>query len=361
MGKVPVRSSIAKIPPYRPGTSSHDIGRPIVKLSSNENAYGPSPRAIAAVSRAAPKINLYPDKEGRALRTALSRHLDIPAASIALGNGSDEVLDNLSKIYLEEGTNMVTHSTFSTYRTVALSCGAETRVAETPPEAGIDIAALMDACDERTRILLVCSPDNPTGAIVDEGAVGRLVDFCSDRGVFLVMDEAYADFSEEYASPAERFSREGLEGAVSRTFSKAYGLAGLRVGYCISSEEVISRLNLVRMPFNVSSVAQDAALAALGDQDHYRSCVERVRRGREELSRGIASLGMVPYPSEANFVLASVKPVGFTASGFAEAVLETGFAVRDCTSFGLPEHVRISVGTEEQIRDFLQALSGLLS
>ncbi len=361
MGKVPVKSSIAKIPPYTPGTSSHDIGRPIIKLSSNENAYGPSPKAIAAISRAAPKINLYPDKEGRALRGALSRHLGIPVASIALGNGSDEILDNLSKIYLGEGDNLVTHSTFSTYRTVALSCGAETRVVEMPPEAGIDVEALVDACDRRTRILLVCSPNNPTGSIVDRRGVARLIDFCCDRGVFLVMDEAYADFSEDYVSPAERLSREGLDGAVSRTFSKAYGLAGLRVGYCISSEEVISRLNLVRMPFNVSSVAQAAALAALEDQEHYRSCVERIRKGRAELARGIAALGMVAHPSEANFVLASVKPVGFTASRFAEAVLQTGFAVRDCTSFGLPDHVRISVGTEEQIRDFLRALAGVLS
>ncbi len=361
MGRAKVKESISRIRPYVPGTSSYDLGRPVTKLSSNENPYGPSPKAVAAICSGAPKVNLYPDKEARALRNKLSSRLGIPADCICIGNGSDDLLENLGKLYLGEGDNLISHSGFSTYETVALSFGAERRLVENPPEKAIDTGAMMDACDQRTKMLVVCTPNNPTGAILTEDQIVELLTFTSDRGIFLVLDEAYSDFSERYVSPAPGIVSGDLDAAVTRTFSKAYGLAGLRVGYCIAPARVVRCLNTVRMPFNASSIAQAAAIAALDDDDFYAGCVGRIREGRRFLSEALASLGLKVYPSEANFVLASVPEFWGRAKGFAEALQGKGFAIRDCTTFGLPDHVRITVGTEEQNSELVRAIQDILN
>ena len=361
MGKARIKEGIASISPYQPGASSHDVGRPVVKLSSNENPYGPSPRAVAAICSAAGRVNTYPDKEARVLRSALSKRLCLPVEAISAGNGSDDILENLAKLYISEGTNLVTHSAFSTYQTVAVSCGGERRLVSCPPEDDIDVEGIMDACDGKTRIILVCTPNNPTGAILEGDQLDRLISFAGERGIFLVLDEAYSDFSESYSSPVPRIVEEDLDVAVSRTFSKAYGLAGLRIGYCITPPRVQAYLNLVRMPFNASSIAQEAALEALQDEEFYRSCIERVRSGRTYLDGELRSLGLRTYPSEANFVLASLEGVKPSAGELKEGLLGRGFAVRDCSSFGLPDHVRISVGTEEQNRSFIAALGQVLA
>jgi histidinol-phosphate aminotransferase len=360
MGRARIKKSITRISPYVPGTSSHDIGRPVVKLSSNENPYGPSPKAVEAIISAAAGVNTYPDKESRELRSALSDHLRVPAGCVMVGNGSDEILENLGKLFLSEGDNLVTHSAFSTYQTVPLSLGAERRLVGEPPDHGIDVEGLKDTCDARTKILLVCTPNNPTGAILTPDQVDELLSFTADRGIFLVLDEAYADFSENYSSPAARVVEEGLDAAVTRTFSKVYGLAGVRIGYGIATEEVVAHVNLVRMPFNASSLAQAGAIAALGDATYRKAAVEMIRRGREYLADGLRSLGLAPLPSEANFLMVPVGPLGYTGRSLMEALLERGFAVRDCSSFGLPDHVRVSVGTDEQNAAFISALGDVL-
>lgn len=361
MGKAKVKENILKIKPYVPGTSVHDLGRPIVKLSSNENPYGPSPKVVEAINRAAGQVHLYPDKESRDLRSKLSEALRIPPGCIATGNGSDDVLENLVKLFMSEGDNLVTHSSFSTYQTIARTLGAECRLVSDLPDFRIDTKALMDACDGRTRILLICTPNNPTGVILDQGQIDSLLGFTGERGIFLVIDEAYSEFSERYTSPAERIVREDLDAAVTRTFSKAYGLAGLRIGYSIAPERIIRHLDLVRMPFNASSLAQAAAVAALGDKRYVETTVEKIRRGRAMLAEKLSSLGLNPLPSEANFILVSVSGLGYTAKSFTQALLERGYAVRDCSSFGLPDYIRITVGTEDQNSSFISALESLLS
>jgi len=360
MVKARIKDGIASITPYEPGTSSHDVGRPLVKLSSNENPYGPSPRAVAAICAAAGKVNAYPDKEARALRSMLASRLGLPVEAISAGNGSDDVLENLAKLYISEGDNLVTHSAFSTYRTVAQALGGERRLVVGAPEEDIDLDGIMEACDENTKIILVCTPNNPTGAILWGEQSRELLSFAAERGIFVVLDEAYGDFSGSYASPAERIISEDLDAAVSRTFSKAYGLAGLRIGYCIAPPRVQAYFNLVRMPFNASSVAQAAAMEALQDEDFYLGCVEKIRRGRSYLADEMGKLDLKTYPSEANFVLVSLEGAGMSGAQLKEALLKKGFAIRDCKSFGLPYHARISVGTEEQNRAFVSALAEVL-
>ena len=215
-------------------------------------------------------------------------------------------------------------------------------------------------CSLGSRIILVCTPNNPTGAILTRDQTEELISFAGERGIFLVLDEAYGDFSESYSSPARRIINEDLDAAVSRTFSKAYGLAGLRIGYCIAPPRVQAYLNLVRMPFNASSIAQAAAAEALQDEGFYRGCVEKIRAGRAYLDEEVGELGLRTYPSEANFILASLDGAGLTAADLVGALLGKGFAIRDCASFGLPDHVRISVGTEEQNRAFISALGEVL-
>jgi len=360
MGKAPIKKSILDIAPYAPGVSSHDLGRPITKMSSNENPYGPSPKVVQSIRGMADKVHLYPDKEARALRSRLAQVLGVAPECILVGNGSDEVLENLGKLYLSQGDNLVTHSPFSTYNAIPRALGAERRLVGDLPDLAIDVQGLMDACDSRTRMMLVCTPNNPTGSILTRDQLRQLLHFTLNRGIFLAVDEAYGDFSEHYASPYKRVIREDLDAAVVRTFSKAYGLAGLRIGYAIAPARVVRYLDRVRMPFNASSIAQAAAVAALDDQPYMQRSVEQIRRGRRLLADGLAKLGLKCGPSEANFVLAFVGGAGFTAGTFAEALLKKGFAVRDCSSFGLPAHVRVSVGTEEQNASFLSAVAEVI-
>ncbi len=356
-----MKASVQGITPYLPGVSSQDVGRTIVKLSSNENPYGPPPRAVRAVKANATKIHLYPDKLCRRLKSELSKFLGVLQECLYVGNGSDEVLEIVCKLFLSEGDNIVTHSAFSTYNTIPRALGAERRLVPDLPELEIDVDGLMDSCDSRTKIMVVCTPNNPTGAIVDEKGVDRLLEFTRDRAIFLVLDEAYGEFSEHYASPAGRIVDDDLDAAVTRTFSKAFGLAGLRIGYAVAPARVIRYMDLVRMPFNVNSVAQAAGLAAMQDHAYVRACVEAIRKGRQYLADELTALGLRVRPSEANFVLVFVGDRGFTGEAFSKALLERGFAVRDCASFGLPSHVRISVGTEWQNRRLVSAISGLLA
>jgi histidinol-phosphate aminotransferase len=360
MGKAKIKPSIHRIKPYSPGVSTHDTGTPLVKMSSNENPYGPSPQAVEAVKRGSDSINLYPDKEARRLRESLSQLLGIPREAIWVGNGSDDVLQNLAKLYLSEGDNLVTHSPFSTYNTVAASMGAERKLVRMPPDAGIDVEALERACDDRTRIVVVCTPNNPTGAILEPGSMQDILGFTEAHGICLVVDEAYADFSDRYESPIRMLVEDDLDVVVTRTFSKAYGLAGLRIGFGVARPEVVRYLDLVGMPFNASSIAQEAAIAAIRDTDHLNLILERIKRDREALANRLSGLGLQPLPSEANFIMASVARSGMNASEFTAGVLENGYAIRDCTSFGFPDHVRITVGTPEMNAGLLEVIRSIV-
>ncbi len=361
MSRIKIKSTISEIEPYVPGTSSHDTGRPLTKMSSNENPYGPSPLAVRAIREHSTEVNRYPDKQARDLKEALSDLLKTPQDCIYVGNGSDDLLQNLAKLFLSEGQNLVTHSPFSTYKTIAASMGAERRLVGRPGDLGIDVDSLMDACDKETRILLVCTPNNPTGTILGPDDVDRLVSFTSERRMLLVVDEAYYDFSDQYQSPANRIVPDQLDLVVTRTFSKAYGLAGLRIGYGIATSEIVRYLDLVRMPFNASSLAQEAAIAGIKDREHFDSTVKKVKEQRDRLSRDLESIGLEPAPSEANFLLVSLEGTGMTASEFTRELLNHGYAIRDCTSFQLPRHVRITVGTPEMNQGLVTSMEKVLS
>jgi len=359
--RTPIRASISRIPAYVPGKSHHDVGRAIVKLSSNENPYGPPPRAVEAVRMAASEIHRYPDSQARELRTRLSEYLDVPYQCVSVAGGSDDILSNITKLYLGEGDNLVTHSGFMTYLTISLSMGAERRLVPDAAEPKINTDGLLEACDGRTKILLVCTPNNPTGAILSRGQTLRLLDKAGEMGIVVVFDEAYSEFSEKYWSPIHEILERDLDAVVTRTFSKAFGLAGLRVGYSVAPKRITSHLELVRMPFSVSSLAQAAAIAALDERAIVQDRVRRITEGRKLIAGELERLGLKVIPSQANFVMVDVGAIGMDGASFSSLLLERGIAVRDLSTFGYPGHVRITVGTEDQNRLLLEAVHDVVS
>ena len=358
--RTPIRGSISRIPAYVPGKSHHDVGRAIVKLSSNENPYGPPPRAVEAVRKAASEMHRYPDAQARELRTRLSEYLDVPYECVSVSGGSDDILSNIAKLYLGEGDNLVTHSGFMTYLTISLSMGAERRLVPDAAEPKINTDGLLEACDGRTKILLVCTPNNPTGAILSRGQTLQLLDKAGEIGI-VVFDEAYSEFSEEYWSPIHEILERDLDAVVTRTFSKAFGLAGLRVGYSVAPRRITKHLELVRMPFSVSSLAQAAAIAALDDRAIVEDRIRRIRESRQLIARELERLGLKVIPSQANFVMVDVGAIGMDAASFSSLLLERRIAVRDLSTFGYPRHVRITVGTEDQNRLLLEAVGEVIS
>jgi len=248
-----------------------------------------------------------------------------------------------------------------TYLTISLSMGAERRLVPDAAEPKINTDGLLEACDGRTKILLVCTPNNPTGAILSRGQTLRLLDKAGEMGIVVVFDEAYSEFSEEYWSPIHEILERDLDAVVTRTFSKAFGLAGLRVGYSVAPKRITSHLELVRMPFSVSSLAQAAAIAALDERAIVQDRVRRITEGRKLIAGELERLGLKVIPSQANFVMVDVGAIGMDGASFSSLLLERGIAVRDLSTFGYPGHVRITVGTEDQNRLLLEAVGEVIS
>jgi len=354
-----VKPWIASLSPYEPGKPIEEVQRElglaeVVKLASNENPLGPSPKALAALREAAGSVHRYPDGSCFRLREALAARLAVAPGQLVFGTGSDELLELLAKAFLREGDEVVfAWPSFAMYPIVTQGMGA--RAVRVPLDARLvhDLPALGRAVGEATRLVVVCNPNNPTGTSVGAAAFDAFAAALPDD-VVLVVDEAYveyarrADFPDALAWVARRPGT-----AVLRTFSKIYGLAGLRVGYAVADAELAGYLERARHPFNVNLLAEVAALAALDDTEH----VERSRRNNAEgaalLTRELEALGIEVWPSDANFVLAR------TGAGTFEALLREGVIVRPMAGFGLPEHVRISIGRPEENEKLVKALQRL--
>jgi histidinol-phosphate aminotransferase len=328
----------------------------VIKLASNENALGPSPKALEAMRSVAAKMHLYPDGDTFYLRQALARKLGVPAGRIFFGHGSNEILALLGHIYLEKGANIVvSQAAFVVYKLVAALYEATT--IEVPMrDFTHDLDAMRAAIDDRTRMVFVANPNNPTGTKVDNAALERFIASLPPQ-VVCVIDEAYI----ELVPPCDRPDTLAQVAAgrpvfVLRTFSKAYGLAGLRVGYAVASEEGIALLNRVRQPFNVNAMAQSAALAALDDD----AFVERTRAmtldGLAYLTGEFKRMGLVWVPSVANFIL--VK----TGRGreVCAALQQRKVIVRPVDPYGLPDYIRVTVGTQAENEAFVRALEDVL-
>ncbi len=353
-----LRREVMEVPPYVPGKSAGEIaerfGIPeenIVKLASNENPLGVPPAAVEALRRAAEEVNLYPEPFADELRRALAGYLGVPEECILVGNGSDDLLEQCAKAFLTpKDSAVLTPPTFSYYRILVQMYGS--RCVEVPMVEGEEEYAFPESLPEAAsgaKLVFLCSPNNPTGNVVHRSLLEELLEL----ETVVVLDEAYAEFAGESFAPLVRH-HENL--VVTRTFSKAFGLAGVRVGYCLASEELVGYLARLRQPFSVSLLAQVAALAALRDEPFLRRSVEMVREGREYLGGELRRLGARVYASRANFLLFRT-PRG----DLPEELLKRGVIVRGCRSFGLDDtYVRVSVGTPEQNRRFVEALEEVI-
>jgi histidinol-phosphate aminotransferase len=349
---------LLNLPTYRPPRAASNQAGPITRLGANENPLGPSPKAVEAMRAAIANVNRYPDPGSWPLRHTLGAHFDIPAEQILLTNGSDEMIYMLCLAFLREGDEAVmADGSFVSYgmRTLAMG-GQPLRV---PLRDYVhDLDAMADAITGRTRLVFLCNPNNPTGTTVDTEQVARFLRHVPED-VLIVADEAYIEFDERPDRPdllAEvRNGRQNL--IVLRTFAKIYGLAGLRLGYAFSSPEIIAYLDRARTVFNVNAIAQAAAPAALSDTEH----VERVRAhaaaSRARYMEELTALGLQPIPSATNFM--AVK-VGGDDAALAGALMERGVAVNPIGGWGLPGHIRISFGTDEENDRFFAALREVL-
>jgi histidinol-phosphate aminotransferase len=350
---------VKRLSPYVPGKPIEELAREygldeagIVKLASNENPRGPSEKVRQAIAVAAAGVTRYPDGNGFALKTALAARFKVTVEQIVLGNGSNDILELATQAFLRPGDHAVySQHAFAVYPLATQARGA-TGI-EVPARAlGHDLPAMRAALTPRTRVLFVANPNNPTGTWLEPTV---LLDFIASlpRDVLIVLDEAY----NEYLGPEQRAaSATWLERhpnlLISRTFSKAYGLAGLRVGYGLADPAVTEMLNRVRQPFNVNSVAQAAAIAALADTAYVEESARLNRAGIAQLTQGLDAIGVGYAPSHANFLLVHVG----AAAAVYEALLRQGVIVRAVANYGLPEHLRVSIGLPAENQRFLAAL-----
>lgn len=355
---------VARLATYQPGRPIEEVARElglgdpagIVKLASNENALGPSPRAVAAMQEAAGRMHIYPDGDAYYLRQALARKLAVAPEQIMLGHGSNELLALLGHVYLEKGTSIVvSEMAFVVYRLVAALYEAET--IEVPArDFGHDLDAMLAAIRPDTRLVFVANPNNPTGTAHDGKALDRFLDRLPAH-VVAVFDEAYVELLPPRRQPdLIKHVRSGRSVYVLRTFSKTYGLAGLRIGFAVAPAEGVALLNRVRQPFNVNAMAQAAALAALEDDDHVVQTRAMVEEGLNQLAQAFADMGLPYVPSAANFLLVKVG----RGQELFQALLRKRVIVRPVDTYGLPDYVRVTVGTHAENKRLVDALAEAL-
>ena len=331
----------------------------IVKLSSNEGAFGPLPAAVAAFEAAVAQLNRYPDGGGVALREALAERHGVPLDQVVLGNGADELIRLCAVATLDPGhAAAFPWPSFPSYATAARCGGAEPLPVPLAGRAP-DLDGLLEAARRpRTKLVYLANPNNPTGAVVDPAELRRFLHELPEHAL-CVLDEAYAEYADpEPEGPA--LLRSGAQRlCVLRTFSKVYGLAALRIGYALASPDVADALDRVRPIFNVNQPAQEAALASLGETDAVALRVAHARRARERLRETLAGAGLDPEPSQANFVYADV-PDGDGAALAGRLLREEGMLVRELPGFGAPGGIRVTVGTDEENDAFAAALGRVM-
>lgn len=351
---------IRGISPYIPGKPIGELAREmgleeacIVKLASNENPLGVSPKAQVAIQQALVDLARYPDGNGFCLKQALARKFNVPTDCFVLGNGSNDILELVARAFLSPGASAVySQHAFAVYPLATQSVGA--RGIEVPARFfGHDLAAMADAVGEDTRIVFLANPNNPTGTFIPSDLIEAFLAQVRED-VLVVLDEAY----NEYLPPEWRYdSTSWLKRfpnlVISRTFSKIYGLAGLRIGYAVASPLIADLMNRVRAPFNANSIALAAAEAALGDDEFLQHSYEINRAGMAQLLEGFRALSIESIPSAGNFVAFRVGD----GTGVNRRLLQQGVIVRPIANYGMPEWLRVTVGLTEENSRFLEALS----
>ena len=354
-----INSALKDLPVYQPGRPIEEVARElglpaadIIKLASNENPLGPSPKALAAMQKTLAGLSLYPDGNCFYLRRRLAEKLGISTANLVFGNGSNEIIEFVGHAFMEPGTDVVVSQyCFAVYPIVTKLFGANL-ITVPAKNYGHDLPAMLKAITPKTRVVFVANPNNPTGTIVSKD---ELTAFAKQvpSNVLLVLDEAYIEFLD---GPADFVSkiREGQKPnlILMRTFSKIFGLAGLRIGYGIAQPELIASLEKIRQPFNINSMAQAGALAAIDDAEHMRKTRENNTSGQKFFADAFRQMGLEFIPSAANFVLARV---GDGQHAF-EALQQQGVIVRPLGGYQLPEWIRISIGRPEDNERCLKSL-----
>ncbi|EMD99002.1 MULTISPECIES: histidinol-phosphate transaminase [Stutzerimonas stutzeri subgroup] len=356
---------VQKLSPYVPGKPVDELARElnldpvgIVKLASNENPLGPSPKVLDAIRAELSELTRYPDGNGFALKQRLAERYSVGINQVTLGNGSNDILELVARAYLAPGLNAVfSEHAFAVYPIATQAVGAEGR-AVPASNWGHDLDAMVAAVDENSQVVFVANPNNPTGTWFDAAALGEFLARVPPH-VLVVLDEAYIEYAEGQELPdGLAFLADYPNLLVSRTFSKAYGLAALRVGYAISSPVIADVLNRVRQPFNVNSLAQAAACAALDDVDYLAASRRLNDAGMHQLEEGFRQLGLDWIPSKGNFIAVDFAR---DAAPINQALLREGVIVRSVAGYGMPTFLRVSIGTEQENARFLDVLRQVLA
>lgn len=352
---------IRRLVPYAPGKPIEEVEREYgithsIKLASNENPLGPSPKALEAIRQKLAQLHLYPDGDCFYLKAGLAKKLNVAPEQLIFGNGSNEVIELAARTFMRPGDEAVmARQAFVVYQLIIQAAGG---VGKAVPLRNFthDLAAIAEAVTPRTRIVFLANPNNPTGTIFHRAEWERFLQRIPPD-VLLIVDEAYFEYVDDPDYPDSlAYQGKGRPLLTLRTFSKLYGLAGLRIGYGIAAREIIDLMQRVRQPFNVNAPAQWGALAALEDSDHVRRSLKTNREGMEYLRRELAGLGLEQVPSQANFILVRVG----NGNEVFQRLLNQGVIVRPVGVYEFPEHVRVTVGTMEENRRFIEALKKVL-
>jgi len=358
-----IRQTIKDIPPYIPGKSINEVARElglkhITKLASNESVIGPSPLAMKAIKKHLREIHRYPEDSSYDLKQALARHHGVKAENIIMGTGADEVLLLLGHLFLAPGDEcLYPFPSFTLYRKSTLAM-AGVPVESPLRDFRIDVDDMLSRVTPKTRLAFLCNPNNPTGHLVPGDQVVSFLERLPEH-VFPVIDEAYAEFvTDPRFQDGVGLFRKGYHLASVRTFSKIYGIAGLRVGYAVVPPDLSIAVNGIRNSFNINCLAQAAALAALGDARHVARTKSATFAGRDQLFKGLHDMGLHPIPSETNFVCVGVNR---SAEEVSKLLLHRGLIIRPLTGFSMPSHIRITAGTPRENRAVLEALAAVLA
>lgn len=363
-------SGINDLNPYVPGKPMDELERElglrnIVKLASNENPLGPSPLAVKAATEVISGINLYPDDTGYRLKNRLAAKYNLDPACFVLGAGSSDVIDMLTRTFLQPGVNAVfSRYSFAMYPIYTTAAGAECRVADAYPADhlkmpyGHDLQAMAELVDEHTRVVFIANPNNPTGTWLQRQELAAFLDNLPAH-VMVLVDEAYTEYVDNELFPnAIEWLRDYPNLLVTRTFSKIYGLAGLRIGYGVANSQLAEMISRVRHPFNVNSAALAAAEAALDDDDFIRTSRHTNQAGLRQLTTAFEQMGLAYIPSVGNFTAVDLQR---DASEVYEGLLRQAVIVRPVANYDLPQHLRVTVGSKQENDFFIQALTKVLT
>ncbi len=352
---------ILSINSYSPGKPLEELEREYgisdsIKLASNENPLGPSPMAVEAIKCSLDKLNRYPDGSGHDLINKISEKLKVKPSNIVLGNGSDEIIGMLTRALLKQGDEVIVPwPSFLMYDIMVRSVGA-VPVYVPLKSLSIDLSSIQSRITQKTRMVFLCNPNNPTGTVFSQKDFESFLENIPD--VIVVVDEAYIEFvQDKYCARGVDFLETGTGVVTLRTFSKAYGLAGIRVGFGVMSEKIAGVLNKIRPPFNVNSLAQVGAIAALEDEAFLNKTLNLVHEELDFLYDSLEKLGIKYFPTQANFFLIDVKR---NADEVFESMLREGVIVRSMTSYGYPEYIRINVGLHDENVRFIKAIEKVI-